>query len=81
MRADLRTNHRAKKGIAASLTSRRQAGQDLFFAGRTDKLVGRAFDRITTMHTAAWKYEIEGSFSKAIHEEILSRLETANKIK
>ena len=81
VRADLGPNHRPKKGIATSFTSRWQARQDVLFTLGTEKIVSSAFDRITAMHATPREDEIEGSFDQAIHHLIFNETFGFNKAK
>lgn len=67
VRAHLWANDRSKKRIATGFAGRREAGQDLLGAGSAEELVGRFFDRVATMHTTPWEYEIESRFEAGVH--------------
>ena len=81
VRADLGANHRAKKGIATSVTGGRQARQDVLLALGTEKIVSSAFDRIAAMHATPREDEIEGSFDQTIHRLIFNETFGFNKAK
>ena len=67
VRAHLRANDCAKKGITTGFTGRREAGKNLLGAGCAEEFVGRVFDRVTAMHTISRKHEIESRLKPVVH--------------
>ena len=72
MRANSRSGEDPVKRIAAGCTRRRQAGHQLAGAACTQEVVGRVFDRIRAMHTAARENQIGGGVEEAMHSLISS---------
>lgn len=81
VRANLGPNHRAKKGIATSFTSRRQARLDILLTLGAEEIVRSTFNRIAAMHTTSREDEIEGSFDQTIHQLMFTETFGFNKAK